>query len=121
MPTQKESPSETYNIKEFILQALSYKYFYIASLIICFTVVFMVNKFSPIIYQVNSIIGPIEDNRSSLLGSSGLFSGVGAFTQSRNLENDINSLTSFSLVSTTLRNLNLEIGYFIEKRITNGK
>jgi len=117
MPTQKESQSEAFNIKEFILQALSYKYFYIASFIVCMVVAFMINKFSPTVYQVNSIIGPVEDKRSSLLGGSSneLFSGLGAFGQSRNLENDINSLNSFSLVAATIKNLNLEVGYFAEK------
>jgi capsular exopolysaccharide synthesis family protein len=39
------------------------------------------------------------------------------FTQNRNLENDINSLSSFSLVSATIKELNLEVGYFDEKKI----
>jgi capsular exopolysaccharide synthesis family protein len=117
MPTQKESQSEAFNIKEFLLQALSYKYFYIASFIVCMIAAFMINKFLPMVYQVNSIIGPVENKRSSLLAGSSneLFSGLGAFGQSRNLENDINSLNSFSLVAATIRNLNLEVGYFAEK------
>jgi len=114
MSTQNESSSEAFNIKEFILQALSYKYFYITSFVICVTIAFMVNRFSPVVYEVNSIIGPVEDKRSSLLGSNELFSGLGALTGSRNLENDINTLNSFSIVSTTIKNLNLEIGYFNE-------
>ena len=104
-------------IKEFLLTALSYKYFYIASILICLAIAFVVNKFSPTVYGVNSIIGPIEDKRPSLLGSNNLFSGVGDFTQIRNLENDINSLNSFSLVSSTIKTLNLEVGYFSEKKM----
>ncbi len=42
-------------------------------------VAFLINKFSPTVYEVNSIIGPIEDKRSSLLGSNNLFSGMEAF------------------------------------------
>jgi tyrosine-protein kinase Etk/Wzc len=117
MPTKNESQSEAFVLKEFISKAFSYKYFYIASFIVCMIVAFMINKFSPTVYQVNSIIGPVEDKRSSLLAGSNneLFSGLGAFGQSRNLENDINSLNSFSLVAATIRNLNLEVGYFVEK------
>ena len=115
MSLQNDSSSENFNIKEFILQAFKYKYFYIASFILCFLIAFLVNKFSPVVYEVNSIIGPVEDRRSSLLESNNLFSGLGNFAESRNLENDINSLNSFSLVSATLKNLNLEIGYFEEK------
>jgi tyrosine-protein kinase Etk/Wzc len=68
------------------------------------------------VYEVNSVIGPIEDNRSSLLGSSDLFSGMGAYEQSRNLENDVNSLNSFSLVSSAIKKLNLEVGYYSESQ-----
>jgi tyrosine-protein kinase Etk/Wzc len=116
MSNQKESPSEAYVIKEFILTALSYKYYYIASFVICMALAFLTNKVSPTVYGVNSIIGPVEDKRPSLLGSNNLFSGMGEFTQVRNLENDINSLTSFSLVKTTIKELNLEVGYFRETR-----
>lgn len=113
--SNNDSQSEAFNIKEFITEALSYRYLYLASFFICLLVAFLVNKFSPTVYQVNSVIGPVQDRRSSLLGSNDLFSGLGALAESRNLENDINSLNSFSLVATSVRNLNLEIGYFAGK------
>ena len=115
MVSQKESTSEAYNIKEFIFSALPYKFYYLASFVVCLSIAFMINKFSPVVIRVNSIIGPIEDKRPSLRGSSSLFNGVADYSQVRNLENDINSLTSFSLVSTTIKTLNLEVGYFTDK------
>lgn len=115
MSNQKETTSEAYIIKEFLLTALSYKYYYIASLLICVAVAFAINKFSPRIYGVSSVIGPVDDQRPSLLGSNNFFNGAEALTQVRNLENDIASLTSFSLVSNTVRDLNLEVGYYTEK------
>jgi len=115
MTNQASNTSEAFNIKEFILQALSYKYFYIICFIVCIAGALLVNKLSPKIYEVNSLIGPIEDRRSSLLSSNDLLSGLGAFSQTRNLENDIKSLSSFSLVWATLKKFNLEIGYFMEK------
>lgn len=112
MTNNNNSQSEAFNIKEFLAEALSYKYFYIASIFICLLIAFLVNKLSPTVYEVNSVIGPVEDRRSSMLGSNDLFSGLGALAESRNLENDINSLNSFSLVATTIKSLNLEVGYF---------
>jgi len=112
MINNNDSQSEAFNVKEFLVEASSYKYLYVASFFICILFAFLVNRFSPTVYEVNSIIGPVEDKRSSLLGSNDLFSGLGALAESRNLENDINSLNSFSLVATTIKNLNLEIGYF---------
>lgn len=116
MPSQKEQVSEAYNIKEFILSALPYKYYYLASFIICLAVAVMVNKFSPVIVKVNSIIGPVEDKGPSLRGSSSAFPGITDYNQVRNLENDMTSLSSFNLVATTIKNLNLEVGYFTDKK-----
>jgi hypothetical protein len=45
-----------------------------------------------------------------------LFGGLGTLSQSRNLENDINSLNSFSLVEATIQDMNLEVGYFVERK-----
>ncbi|MFO7620062.1 MAG: polysaccharide biosynthesis tyrosine autokinase [Bacteroidales bacterium] len=115
MSAQNENLPESFNVKEFILQALHYKFFYIACFIICVTVAFFINRYSPTVYEVNSIIGPIEDRRNTLLGSNDLLSGLGAFTQTRNLENDVNTLKSFSFVASTVRKLSLEIGYYEEK------
>ncbi len=115
MSDYNDNANESFNIKTFLLQALSYKYFYAGCLVVCLTIAFLVNKFSPTVYEVNSIIGPVEIKQSSILGSNELFSGLGAIEQSRNLENDINTLNSFSLVASTIRSLNLEVGYFTGK------
>ena len=116
MSNYNESTTEAFNVKEFILTAFSYKYLYIASLALCMAAALLINKFSPTIIEVTSIIGPVIDKQSSVLGSNGLFRRAESFVDSRNLQNDLNSLTSFSLVSTTLSKLNLEIGYFTESK-----
>lgn len=115
MANQKESGAEAYNIKEFILSALPYKYYYLGCLVLCLAIAVMVNKFSPVVVRVNSIIGPVEDKGPSLRGSSSSFPGIQDYSQVRNLENDMNSLTSFSLVSTTIKALSLEVGYYIDR------
>jgi tyrosine-protein kinase Etk/Wzc len=117
MPNQKESTSEAFIIKDFLLTALSFKYVYIACLLVCLVLAFATNKVSPTVYSVNSVIGPIEDKGTALRGSQNLFNGSGDYNQVRNLENDINSLNSFSLVLKTIKDLNLEVGYFSEKKI----
>ncbi|HCC70861.1 MAG TPA: hypothetical protein DEQ09_06895 [Bacteroidales bacterium] len=114
MSKNNETKSESLKIKEFIFKVFSYKYYFISSIILLGLMAFLLNKFTPAVYEVNSIIGPVENKQSSLLESSDIFSGLGSLSQSRNLENDINSLKSFSLISETIKNLALEIGYFIE-------
>ena len=116
MSNQKDSSSEAYNIKEFILSALPYKYLYVISFIIFLAAAFLVNKLSPTVIKVHSVIAPVEDNRPTLLGSNTLFSRRVDLADTRNFENDLNSLSSFSLVSSTIKALNLEVGYFEEKK-----
>lgn len=116
MANNSSQSAEAFNIKEFILKALSLKYFYILSFIICVSAAYILNKTSPSIVEVTSVIGPVEDRRYPLAGSNDLFAGFGGFNQGRNLENDINSLNSFRLVGNTLQNMNLEIGYFRESK-----
>ncbi len=116
MASQNEFSSNAYIIKDFISKAFSIKYLYLASFIICLTAAYLVNKFSPTVYDVNSVIGPIEeDKRSALMGSNDLFKGLGVLENAKNLENDINNTKSFTLVASTLNKMNLEVGYFQEK------
>jgi capsular exopolysaccharide synthesis family protein len=107
--------SNAFIIKDFISQIISIKYFYIVSFIVLLGLAFLANRYMPVVYKVNSVIGPIEDQRPALLGSNELFRGLVSYEQARNLENDINNIKSFTLVATTLRKMDLEVGYFIRK------
>ncbi|HEX2920158.1 MAG TPA: polysaccharide biosynthesis tyrosine autokinase [Bacteroidales bacterium] len=108
--------SNAYVIKDFLSQIFSIKFYYILSFIVLAGLAFMLNRYSPVVYEVNSIIGPIEDQRPALLGSNDLFRGLVSYEQARNLENDINNINSFTLVSNTLSKMNLEVGYFVRKK-----
>ena len=102
-------------IKDFISQILLLKYYYIVSFLGFLGIAFTANRYLPVVYEVHTVIGPIEDQRPALLGSNDLFRGLVSYEQARNLENDINNIKSFSLVSTTLNKLDLEVGYFAKK------
>lgn len=115
MADNHQYTSNAFVIKDFISQIFSIKYFYILSFILLMGAAFMLNRYSPVTYEVNSVIGPIEDQRPALLGSNDLFRGLVSYEQARNLENDINNIRSFTLVSNTLSKMNLEVGYFVRK------
>jgi tyrosine-protein kinase Etk/Wzc len=121
MLNQNDTNSKAFNPKEFILTVFSYRYIYIASFIVCFAIAFLVNKFSTTIYEVNSIIGPVEEKPSLLGGANNPFGGLESLSGDKNLENDIVSLNSFSLVASTISELNLEVGYFREKSKISGR
>lgn len=116
MARQNPSRTETFIIKDLISKALVLRYLYIACIFICLLFAFLINRYSSTVYEVNSIIGPVAEKQSSILSSKDLFGGIGGLGQDRNLENDMNSLNSFTLVANTLNKMNLEVGYFKEKK-----
>lgn len=114
MSNQTDNINSGPDIKEIIKKAFDHKFLFIAFFIFSFSLAFFINRFASPTFEVNALIGPIENGRSGLLGSNELFSGMEAYSQARNLQDDINSVKSFSLVSSTIKKLSLEIGYFVE-------
>jgi uncharacterized protein involved in exopolysaccharide biosynthesis len=112
MSIKTKRSDEAFNIKDFILLAVNYKYYFLVSIIVFLSLAYVYNNFVPTIYQVNSIIGPVENRRSTLLELNDHYNGTGNQGQSINIENDMNSLKSFSLVSETIKELGLEISYY---------
>jgi tyrosine-protein kinase Etk/Wzc len=113
MKTNESDPSIAF-IKHFLRQIYSIKYIYISGLILLLSVAYLFNKYSTKVYEVNATIGPVQDNRSRILGSgsNSLSMGLNTFVPSSTIENEINNLKSFSIVSSTIINLNFEVGYF---------
>jgi tyrosine-protein kinase Etk/Wzc len=121
MTNHNEYTSNAFIIKDFLSKVFALKYLYAASLIIFVALAFMINRFSPTVYEVNSVIGPMVNARSVLQGSNNLFSGLEALEQQNNLENDINNAKSFTLVAATLNKMDLEVGYFRKESGLFGK
>jgi capsular exopolysaccharide synthesis family protein len=115
MNSQHEHTSNAFIIKDFLSQVLALKWYYVISFIFFLGVAVMISRYSPVIYEVNSVIGPIEDQRPALLGSNDLFRGLVSYEQAKNIENDINNIKSFTLIAKTLTKMNLEVGYFTKK------
>lgn len=110
-----ESDQSNAFIKDLLLKAFELKYYYIACVIVFISAAYLYNKFSSRQYEINTTIGPVEDNRSQMLSSNEMFRSLGGYTQRSNIENDINNLNSFTMVSSTISILNLEVGYFVQK------
>lgn len=114
MKVRNETDQAIAFLKSFIQKVFGLKYVYIAAIVLFVGVAYIYNKYSPKVYELNSTIGPLKDTRSSALASNDMFRGGGYSSSSagRELEAAVNSLSSFALVSKTVNDLNLEIGYF---------
>ena len=101
-------------IKLFLEKVYALRFYYILSFFLFATTAIFYNKYSTKVYRLSSIIGPVRDTRSSALASNDMFKGTGSqFSSGKELEYALNSLNSFTLISKTVNNLNLEIGYFV--------
>lgn len=112
MKTRNDSDSGLALIKSLIEKMLDIKYIYIVSAFTFVVLAFLYNKYAPKEYELMSTIGPVKDTRSAALASSGMFNSESA--PGMKLEEAINALYSFTLVSKTVNELNLEISYFVD-------
>ncbi len=116
MNMKNESDSSVAFIKILLEKVFAFKYIYLASIILFVSLAYLLNKYSPRVYETNSTIGPVRENRSSALSSNDMFRGLGSYNSGNNIEDVINSLNSFSLISSIISALNFEVGYFTEEK-----
>jgi len=112
----KHESDQSLALFKFLLEKVfAYKYIYLACIVLFVAAAYLLNKYSPKAYEINSTIGPVKDNRSSTLSSNEMFRGIGTYNSGKNAEDALNSLNSYSLISKTISNLNFEVGYFTER------
>ncbi|MCX6261983.1 MAG: polysaccharide biosynthesis tyrosine autokinase [Bacteroidia bacterium] len=109
-----EPDSSIAPLKYFILKVASLKYLYMALIILCLAIAVLYNHFSNEVYEASASLSPVENKTSSILSSNDLFSGMQSLESLNNIENDINNLSSFELVYSTVNSMNLEVSYFTE-------
>jgi tyrosine-protein kinase Etk/Wzc len=117
MKKRNELDSSNVLIQQYLFKILSLRYYYIGCIFFFIVVATLVNKCSQKAYEINATIGPVQENRSSALASDNMFRQSAPYSTGKNVEDAINNLNSFTLVSKTVNDLNLEIGYFKENNL----
>ena len=115
---KQTSESDQFNvlIRHLFQNVYSFKYLYILFIVLSVAAAFLYNRYSPKVFEIYSTIGPVHDNPSSLLVSNEMFQGLEAYNSGGKIDDKINNLKSFSLISSTLSDLNFEVGYYTEKK-----
>jgi len=103
-------------VKTYIKRVLSYKFFYITCIVLFLAITYFINKYTSSVYQVESTLIIKPDDKTSALNASDLFRGAEMLQTNKNIEDEIVMLNSFSLVSSAVTGLNLEVSYYKEKR-----
>jgi capsular exopolysaccharide synthesis family protein len=111
-----DSNSPMAPVKYFLLKVAALKYLYIICLVIFAAGAYLYNKYSIKVYEASASLSPVENKTSTMLSSNQLFGGLESLQNLNNTENDISNLSSFSLVYSTVNNMNLEVSYYREKQ-----
>ncbi|MGB8489469.1 MAG: polysaccharide biosynthesis tyrosine autokinase [Bacteroidales bacterium] len=111
-----EPDSSIAPLKYFLLKVASLKYLYITLIVLSFAAAILYNHFSNKVYEASASLSPVENKTSSILSSNQLFGGLQSLESLTNIENDITNLSSYSLVYSTVADMNLETSYFRESK-----
>ncbi len=109
--------TKTLDLRKIIKNYWNYRLYFIILGIIALTIAYFVNKTADRIYR-NSTTFSIEDNSDSkLLTSNDFFRGLGISGNNQMAENELATLSSFSLCFNTISKLDLSTSYFLEEKI----
>lgn len=118
------SEEEVIDIKKLLLIVLANIHWFILSAVVAVGIGYLINRYTTKIYKVATTV-LIEDNTkgSSMLsgnvgGSLDMFSGFGMYPSRRNFENQSLILKSYNQVRSTLEQLDFEVSYFNQGRIS---
>jgi tyrosine-protein kinase Etk/Wzc len=98
---------------EFFKQIKAFRFIYLGFLLIAFLIAFLASTYSTGQFETVSVIKPMRGETANFL-SNDLFRGLQAFSENKQIEDEINNLLSFSTIQTTINQLDLEIAYYCE-------
>ena len=113
----KNNQEELIDIKKFFFTVVNNWYFFILSILICYGISFLVNRYSKDIFSVSATI-LIEDNLKGVVNDPGqvLFNNE-VLVPAKNMNNQMILLKSYNLTKKTVQDLGFDISYFIKGAI----
>jgi capsular exopolysaccharide synthesis family protein len=112
---QEEGPN--FNIKRYLYKIILNWPFFIISLIIAFIIGYLIVRYSDPVYKVSSTIIINTDSR----GMEYLYPGTSQIYAQKNIQNEINTLKSYTLTLKSLSELDFQISYVLVGRVKETK
>ena len=110
------SNKDTINIREIFIKYLLKWHWFLISIIICFGIAYFYLKITSEQFQVQTTILIRKDKSSSGLLDMSMLDGIGGVTStSKEVEDEIQVLTSKSLMTNVIKSLDIETEYFEKK------
>ncbi|HHN48651.1 MAG TPA: hypothetical protein ENN08_06965, partial [Bacteroidales bacterium] len=108
----QQPDEESIDFKMLFFRIFSYWYFFLITIFIALLISFLYNKYAVPVYRVKTTI-LIKDDKSRMDPQALL--GISMMGTSQNLQNEIGILKSYSLANRAVKELNLNVSYFIEE------
>lgn len=105
-----------FNLKELIQKYLSYWKWFLLSIIIAISSAFVYLQFQTPVYKVQSSL-LIKDERKGL-GQDDMLSELNIFSSNKVVDNEIEILKSYTLMERVVKNLNLDVTYYVPEKFT---
>ncbi len=107
-----DSSSSRDILKYFIRQTVALRYLYLICFLLFGILAVIFNKYSTKVYEVSATVGPFQNSTTSLVSSDNLNRSSEEFQIRESIENEMTQLKSFSLINNTIKELQMDIGYF---------
>jgi capsular exopolysaccharide synthesis family protein len=101
---------QTFNYQEFLYKCYHYWYLFAISVLLALVISFFFNKYARPVYEVKSTV-LIKDRSENKINPQEML-GIGRFNNMQNLQNEIEILSSYSLVNRTIQKTGCEVSYF---------
>jgi tyrosine-protein kinase Etk/Wzc len=111
MQEKQVSQEETIDIKALILKFAQYWYYFVLSILFFGCIAFLNNRYTVPEYSVSTTL-LIRDDNNTQLGAENLLEGLEMFSGKKNLKNEIEILSSFTLCKRVIEELNLGTSYY---------
>lgn len=106
------------DIKEILEKYFQFWYFFIIAFVVSIFIGFIHLRYTPKIYNASTTI-LVKDENNTSIGSDNIIDGIDLFGKNRNIKNEIGILRSFSLVKQTLKEIDFNISYLNEGKLTS--
>ena len=119
MDPQNQIPQqeEVVDLRKLFFKLLSYWHYFAIALAVALICAWLYNRYAPTKYRVTSTLLIEEDKKSSAIGTDQILKGFGLKSGMQNLDNQIQILTSWSLIGRTLDSLPFGTQYYYRGRI----
>jgi capsular exopolysaccharide synthesis family protein len=114
---QLPQQEEVIDLRKLFFKLLSSWYFFVIALAMALICAWLYNRYAPTRYRVTSTLLIEEDKKSGAIGTDQLLKGFGLKSGMQNLDNQIQILSSWSLIGKTLDSLPFGTQYYYGGRI----